>query len=94
MATRKAGKTKAGKKKSGRLMEDPPIIVGGGGSEIIKIRGDLVVTLMPPAGGYNRLRVAGVNIKYVDVDGSNHGVNPATNNVRFLERMPVKRRRK
>ena len=93
MATKKAGKKKMTKKK-GSLAEDPPIIVGGGSSEIIRIRGDLVVTLMAPAGGYNRFRVAGVNIKYVDVDGSNHGVDPATNNVRFLERMPVKHGRK
>ena len=92
MAT-KAGKKKATKKR-GSLAEDPPIIVGGGSSEIIRIRGDLVVTPMPPAGGYNRLRVTPVNIKYVDVDGSNHGVDPTTNRVKFLERMPVKRRRK
>ena len=93
MATKRAGKKTVAKKKSG-LAEDPPIIVGGGSSEIIRIRGDLVVTPMAPAGGYNRLRVGGVNIRYVDVDGSNHGVDPATNNVRFLERMPVKRSRK
>ena len=93
MATKKAGKKKMTKKK-GSLADDPPIIVGGGSSEIIKIRDDLSVSLMSPAGGYNRFRVAGVNIRYVDVDGSNHGVDPATNNVRFLERIVVRRGRK
>lgn len=94
MATKKAGKKKMTKKKRSSFADDPPIIVGGGSSEIVRIRADLVVTSMPAAGGYNRLRVAGVNIKYVDVDGSNHGVDPSTNTVKFLERLPVKRSRK
>jgi hypothetical protein len=93
MATKKAGKKKVTKKRAS-LADDPPIIVGGGSSEIIQIRADLLVSPMPPAGSYNRFRVAGVNIRYVDVDGSNHGVDPATNKVRFLERIVVKRGRK
>lgn len=88
MATKKAGKKKATKKK-GRGnkpdVEDPPIIVGGGGSEIIKIRADLIVTPMSPAGGYTRWRVNGVNIKHVDVDGHGHQVSPSVNKVTFSE---------
>jgi hypothetical protein len=92
MVTKKTTKKRAAKKtshpkrrKKGREIDDPPIIVGGGSSEIIRIRGDLSVSLMPPAGGYNRFRVAGVNIRHVTVDGNNHPVNPATNNVVFTE---------
>ena len=86
MVTKKTTKKKATKKrKKGSEIEDPPIIVGGGSSEIIRNRGDLSVSLMPPAGGYNRFRVAGVNIKHVTVDGKDHSVSPATNNVVFTE---------
>jgi hypothetical protein len=80
-----AKKAAAGKKRSKDEIEDPPIIVGGGSSEIIRIRGDLSVTSMPPAGGYTRFRVAGVNIRKVSVDGKDHSVNPSTNNVVFSE---------
>ena len=86
MTIKKAGKKKVTKKKGKkREIEDPPIIVGGGGSEIIQIRSDLSVSLMPPTGNYNRFRVSGVNIRNVDVDGSNHSVNPNTNRVTFTE---------
>lgn len=87
MATKKAPKKKAAKKKksSGKLSDDPPIIVGGGGSEIIKIREDLAVSVMPTAGGYNRIRVAGVNIRRVNVNGHNDPVNPSTHQVLFEE---------
>ena len=78
-----AKKAAAGKKRSKDEIEDPPIIVGGGSSEMIRIRGDLSVTSMPPAGGYTRFRVAGVNIKHVTVDGKDHSVDPSTNNVVF-----------
>ena len=90
MATKKttrkttAKKAAAGKKRKDEI-EDPPIIVGGGSSEIIRIRGDLTVSSMPPAGGYIRFKVAGVNIKHVTVDGKDHSVNPSTNNVVFSE---------
>ena len=80
-----AKKAAAGKKRKRDEIEDPPIIVGGGSSEMIRIRGDLTVTSMPPAGGYIRFRVAGVNIKHVTVDGKDHSVNPSTNNVVFSE---------
>lgn len=87
MATKKAPKKKAAKKKkgSGKLADDPPIIVGGGGSEIIQIRDDLAVSLMPPTGNYIRFRVAGVNIRRVVVNGHNDPVNPATHKVEFEE---------
>jgi hypothetical protein len=87
MATKKTGKKKASKKKNGgdQLTDEPPIIVGGGGSEIIKIREDLLVTSMPPTGGYARFRVNGVNIKHVDVDGHGHTVSPSSNKVTFSE---------
>ena len=92
MATKKttpkktAKKAAAGKKRvKDKEIEDPPIIVGGGSSEIIRIRGDLTVSSMPPAGGYIRFRVAGVNIRHVTVDGKDHPVNPSTNNVVFSE---------
>ena len=92
MATKKtprkttAKKASAGKKRAKRKeIEDPPIIVGGGSSEMIRIRGDLMVSSMPPAGGYIRFRVAGVNIKHVTVDGKDHSVSPSTNNVVFSE---------
>jgi hypothetical protein len=87
MATKKSSK-KVSKKKSPKRKsdtDDPPIIVGGGGSEIIKIRGDLLVTPMPPTGGYTRFRVNGVNIKHVDVDGHGHNVSPSSNRVKFSE---------
>lgn len=80
-----AKKAAAGKKRGKGEIEDPPIIVGGGSSEMIRIRGDLTVSSMPPAGGYIRFRVAGVNIKHVTVDGKDHSVNPSTNNVVFSE---------
>jgi len=80
-----AKKAAAGKKRGKGEIEDPPIIVGGGSSEMIRIRGDLTVTSMPPAGGYTRFRVAGVNIKHVTVDGKDHSVDPSTNNVVFSE---------
>ncbi len=81
-----AKKAVAGKKRrKDKDIEDPPIIVGGGSSEIIRIREDLTVSLMPPAGGYTRFRVAGVNIKRVTVDGKEHSVNASTNNVVFSE---------
>ena len=80
-----AKKAAAGKKRGKGEIEDPPIIVGGGSSEMIRIRGDLSVTSMPPAGGYTRFRVAGVNIRKVSVDGKDHSVNPSTNNVVFSE---------
>jgi len=80
-----AKKAVAGKKRGKGEIEDPPIIVGGGSSEIIRIRGDLTVSSMPPAGGYIRFRVAGVNIKHVTVDGKDHSVNPSTNSVVFSE---------
>lgn len=90
MATKKSSKKvskKSPKKKA--VPGDAPIIVGGGGSEIIRIREDLVVTPMTPAGGYTRFRVQGVNIKSVDVfDGSNnhpHSVSPSGNRVTFSE---------
>ncbi len=82
---KKTAKKAAGKRKKRDEIEDPPIIVGGGGSEIIKIRGDLAITSMPPAGGYTRLRIAGVNIRRVVVDGKEHSVNPTTNNIVFTE---------
>lgn len=87
MATKKAGKKKATKKKGrgNKPDEDPPIIVGGGGSEIIQIRSDLGVTLMPPSGSYTRFRVAGVNIKRVVVNGHSDPVSPATHKVIFEE---------
>jgi len=85
MATKKAGKKKAAKKKKGRLLDDPPIIVGGGGSEIIQIRADLAVSLMPPTGNYNRFRVAGVNIRRVVVNGKTDPVSPSTHQVLFEE---------
>jgi hypothetical protein len=93
MATKKtprkttAKKTAAGKKRVKKRtdIEDPPIIVGGGSSEMIRIRGDLMVSSMPPAGGYIRFKVAGVNIKHVTVDGKDHSVNPSTNSVVFSE---------
>jgi hypothetical protein len=80
-----AKKAAAGKKRKRKEIEDPPIIVGGGSSEMIRIRGDLVVSSLPPAGGYIRFRVAGVNIRNVTVDGKDHSVNPSTNNVVFSE---------
>ena len=80
-----AKKAAPGKKRTKDEIEDPPIIVGGGSSEMIRIRGDLTVTSMPPAGGYTRFRVAGVNIKQVTVDGKDHSVDPSTNNVVFSE---------
>ena len=80
-----AKKAAPGKKRTKDEIEDPPIIVGGGSSEMIRIRGDLTVTSMPPAGGYTRFRVAGVNIKHVTVDGKDHSVDPSTNNVVFSE---------
>ena len=90
MAAKKTSKKKAVKKKTGKrkrkdIDDDPPIIVGGGGSEIIRIREDLNVSLMPAANGYNRFRVAGVNIRHVQVDGKDHSVNPTTNTVVFTE---------
>jgi hypothetical protein len=89
MPTKKTAKKKAAKKPTKKkLFEDPPIIVGGGSSEIIQIRADLSVSTMPPAGGYNRWRVAGINIKYVNVDGTAHSVNPTSNKVKFLESLP------
>ena len=76
----------AGKKRGkGSDIEDPPIIVGGGSSEMIQIRGDLSVSIMPPAGGYTRFRIAGVNIRHVEVDGKDHSVSPSTNKVVFTE---------
>lgn len=75
----------AGKKRKGHDIDDPPIIVGGGSSEIIQIRGDLSVSIMPPTGGYTRFRIGGVNIKHVVVDGKDHSVNPSTNRVVFTE---------
>ena len=80
-----AKKAAPGKKRTKDEIEDPPIIVGGGSSEMIRIRGDLSVTSMPPAGGYTRFRVAGVNIRKVSVDGKDHSVDPSTNNVVFSE---------
>ena len=80
-----AKKAAAGKKRRKDEIEDPPIIVGGGSSEMIRIREDLTVTVMPSANGYTRFRVAGVNIKKVSVDGKDHSVNPSTNNVVFTE---------
>lgn len=92
MATRKSSKKKASKKKSPKRKtdtDDPPIIVGGGGSEIIRIRADLVVTPMTPAGGYTRFKVHGVNIMNVNLfDGSNNHpfpVSPSGNRVTFSE---------
>ena len=92
MVTKKTTKKKAAKKtsptkkrKKGRDIEDPPIIVGGGSSEMIRIREDLSVSVMPSAGGYMRFRVAGVNIRRVTVDGKDQPVNPTTNNVVFTE---------
>jgi len=87
MATKKSSKKKVSKKKVSKKgdVDDPPIIVGGGGSEIIKIRSDLAVSIMPPAGNYIRFRVAGVNIRTVTVDGKSSPVNPSTNNVVFEE---------
>jgi hypothetical protein len=83
-STKKAVKKKIGKKKH-KDIEDPPIIVGGGSSEIIRIREDLTVSLMPPANGYTRFRVAGINIRHVNVDGKDHSVNPNTNSIVFTE---------
>ena len=87
MATKKAPKKKAAKKKKGggKLADDPPIIVGGGGSEIIQVRADLSVSLLPPTGNYIRFRVAGVNIRRVVVNGRNDPVNPSTHQVLFEE---------
>lgn len=86
MATKKAGKKKATKMKGGGTKADfdPPIIVGGGGSEIIQVRSDLAVSLMPPTGNYNRFRV-GVNIRRVVVNGHSDPVTPATHKVVFEE---------
>jgi hypothetical protein len=80
-----AKKSAAGKKRHKGDIEDPPIIVGGGSSEMIQIRGDLSVSIMPPAGGYTRFRIAGVNIRHVTVDGKDHSVSPSTNSVVFSE---------
>jgi hypothetical protein len=81
-----AKKSAAGKKhRKGKEIEDPPIIVGGGSSEMIQIRADLSVSIMPPAGGYTRFRIAGVNIRNVTVDGKDHSVSPSTNKVVFSE---------
>lgn len=91
MATKKSSKKVSKKKSSKRKLDadNPPIIVGGGGSEIIRIRADLLVTPMPPASGYTRFRVLGVNIKHVNVfDGSHnhpHSVSAAGNKVTFSE---------
>ena len=80
-----AKKTTTGKGKKNKDIDDPPIIVGGGSSEMIRIRADLGVSLMPPAGGYTRFRIAGINIRHVTVDGKDHSVNPTTNSVVFTE---------
>lgn len=86
MAKKKiAPKKTAKKKRKDKEIDDPPIIVGGGSSEMIRIRADLNVSLMPQAGGYTRLRIAGVNIRNVTVDGKSHSVDPSTNNVVFTE---------
>lgn len=88
MAKKKTPRKTTAKKAVGKKrkdVEEPPIIVGGGSSEVIRIRADLTVSLMPPAGGYTRFRVAGVNIKRVTVDGKEHSVSASTNNVVFSE---------
>jgi hypothetical protein len=84
-ARKKAGGKKTTKKNKRGNIEDPPIIVGGGSSEIIRIREGLTVTFMPPANGYTRLKVSGINIRHVTVDGKNHDVSPSTNSVVFTE---------